>query len=385
MRNWKRRLLAMLLAMLMILPLLVACDEGEDPTPEGGPDDGKTESTEKEIDIYFIAGQSNAAGSTVIKNADEIYADYPELKTGTNPYILYAGNSAGNSPNNTVTYDWGSVKLGLGASSTKMGPEVGMAKELSKYYNAETGKVAGIIKYAHGGTGLANTEANGNRDGNWSPPSYSEHDPDDPDLAYKGFLYRGFVEEAEKRLYELKEMGYTKINIKGLYWMQGCNDTWRYTTGESTSSKSSRWYPAAFACLVTDWRNDLKEIMRDLQGNYGGAQDMPFFIGTISPTYSLKNVSVGTVWTDDGTDLATAEARNLPFIAMQKKLAEDNANCYIINNDAYVTVRCERIDDTTMQYTMVGTDQSHWNQADCYQIGKNVGAKLLDICTDYQA
>ena len=188
MRNWKRRLLAMLLAMLMILPLLVACDEGEDPTPEGGPDDGKTESTEKEIDIYFIAGQSNAAGSTVIKNADEIYADYPELKTGTNPYILYAGNSAGNSPNNTVTYDWGSVKLGLGASSTKMGPEVGMAKELSKYYNAETGKVAGIIKYAHGGTGLANTEANGNRDGNWSPPSYSEHDPDDPDLAYNASL-----------------------------------------------------------------------------------------------------------------------------------------------------------------------------------------------------
>jgi len=372
MRNWKRRLLAMLLAMLMILPLLVACDEGEDPPPEGGPDDGKTESTEKEIDIYFIAGQSNAAGSTVIKNADEIYADYPELKTGTNPYILYAGNSAGNSPNNTVTYDWGSVKLGLGASSTKMGPEVGMAKELSKYYNAETGKVAGIIKYAHGGTGLANTEANGNRDGNWSPPSYSEHDPDDPDLAYKGFLYRGFVEEAEKRLYELKEMGYTKINIKGLYWMQGCNDTWRYTTGESTSSKSSRWYPAAFACLVTDWRNDLKEIMRDLQGNYGGAQDMPFFIGTISRTYRLD------------TGVAATEARNLPFIAMQKKLAEDNANCYIIDNSVYDVMVW---DEAKNEAVVVpgGTDSAHWGQADCYQIGKNVGAKLLDVCTDYQA
>ena len=379
MKKWNVRLLALLLAMLMVIPMLAACDNGNtEPPAEENPDENEGGAVvEKEIDIYFIAGQSNAAGSTVIRNADEIYADYPELKTGTNPYILYAGNSAGNSPNNTVTYDWDSVKLGLGASGSKMGPEVGMAKALSKYYNAETGKVAGIIKYAHGGTGLCNTEANtaaddnGNRPGNWSPPSYAKPDPNDPTTNYKGFLYRGFLEEAELRLYQLKEMGYTKINIKGLYWMQGCNDTWRYTTGESTSTKSSRWYPAAFKCLVTDWRNDLKEIMRDLQGNYGGAQNMPFFIGTISRTYRLD------------TGVAATEARNLPFIEMQKKLAEDNENCYIVDNSVYDVMTW---DEATNQAVVVpgGTDSAHWGQADCYTIGQNVGNKMLDVCTDYQ-
>ena len=370
MKNWKIRVLALVLAMLMVIPMLAACDNGDE-TPEQPEQPEQQKTPEKEIDVYFIAGQSNAAGSTVIRNGEEIYEDYPELKTGTNPYILYAGNSAGNSPNNNVTYDWGSVKLGLGASSSKMGPEVGMAKALSAYYNAETGKVAGIIKFAHGGTGLANTEANGNRDGNWEPPSYREHDPENEDEAYRGFLYRGFVEEAYKRLNELKEMGYTKINIKGLYWMQGCNDTWRYTAGEATTSKSSRWYPAAFKCLVSDWRSELCDIMRSIQGNYGGAQDMPFFIGTISRSYRLD------------TGVAATEARNLPFIAMQKKLAEDNANCYIVDNSIYDVMVWDEVKNEAV-VVPGGTDSAHWGQADCYQIGQNVGNMMLDICTDYQ-
>ena len=93
MKKWNVRLLALLLAMLMVIPMLAACDNGNtEPPAEENPDENEGGAVvEKEIDIYFIAGQSNAAGSTVIRNADEIYADYPELKTGTNPYILYAG------------------------------------------------------------------------------------------------------------------------------------------------------------------------------------------------------------------------------------------------------------------------------------------------------
>ncbi|MBE6702912.1 MAG: hypothetical protein E7585_05835, partial [Ruminococcaceae bacterium] len=175
MKKFTWRLLALLLAMLFVMPMLAACNDPDDQPPDDG--GGGEPTVEKEIDIYFIAGQSNAAGTTKIENADTIYADYPELKNGTDPYILYAGNSAGNSPNNTVTYNWGGVKMGLGSNANNFGPEVGMAKELSKYYNAETGKVAGIIKYTHGGTGLCNTEVNTEPDektgllpGNWSPP-----------------------------------------------------------------------------------------------------------------------------------------------------------------------------------------------------------------------
>ena len=381
MKSWNIRLLALLLAFLMIVPMLVACNDAVDPPEneeEEPEDDGGETKVEKEIDVYIIAGQSNAAGSTNILDANEIYADFPELKSGTIPYIWYAGNSAGNSPNNSVTYGWGRVSLGLGASSSKMGPEVGMAKALSQYYNEETGKVAGIIKYAHGGTGLVRTEVNteakddGTRDGNWEPPSYREHNPDDPTQAYRGYLYRGFVEEVGMYLYKLTKMGYTKINIKGLYWMQGCNDTWRYTTGAETDKKSPDWYRDAFACLVKDWRKDLSDIMTELQGTNGGADKMPFFIGTISRSYRLD------------TGVAATEARNLPFIEMQKQLAEENEYCYIIDNSVYDVM----VWDETQNKAVVvpgGTDSAHWGQADCYQIGQNVGNKMLEVCTDYQA
>ena len=347
----------------------------------------------KEIDIYFISGQSNASGSTKIVDADALIADYPALEGGTAPYILYAGNPSGNTPNNSATFDWCGVRPGLGTAVSKMGPEVGMAYSLSKYYNEKTGKVAGLIKYAHGGTGFCHTEVNTPREaatgrypGNWTPASYETHHPEDPDLAYKGFLYRGFVQEAKKRLGELKEMGYTKINIKGLYWMQGCNDTWRYTTGEETEKRSPRWYPEAFACLVSDWRREVSQIMCELQGNHSGAADMPFLIGTISPSYRLGSASAkfGDVYTDNGEYLTATRNRNDPFIAMQRKLAEDNPNCHIIDNSAYLTARYTENGDGTVTYEVVGTDIAHWGQADCYQIGKNVGDKLLSLCTDYQ-
>ena len=136
MKNWKIRVLALVLAMLMVIPMLAACDNGDE-TPEQPEQPGPVEeqTAEKEIDIYLIAGQSNAAGTTKIEDAAALRADYPALVNGTGPYILYAGNSAGNSPDNNVTHAWGNVKLGLGSSSSNIGPEVGMAKALSEYYS----------------------------------------------------------------------------------------------------------------------------------------------------------------------------------------------------------------------------------------------------------
>ena len=109
-------------------------------------------------------------------------------------------------------------------------------------------------------------------------------------------------------------------------------------------------------------------------------------IGTISPSYRLgaSNAKFGDVYTDNGEYLTATRNRNDPFIAMQKKLAEDNENCYIIDNGAYQVARYTENGDGTVTYEVVGTDIAHWSQADCYQIGKNVGNKMLEICTDYQ-
>ena len=339
----------------------------------------------REIDIYFVTGQSNASGSTKITDAAALEADHPALVSGTKPYILYAGNSAGNNPNNAATFDWCDVRLGLGSSPANMGPEVGMSKAFSSYYNKESGRVAGIIKFAHGATGLCNTEANTKPDaegryaGNWSPPSYVAHAPSDPVLAYKGFLYREFIKEARTRLNGLRAMGFDRICIKGLYWMQGCNDTWRYAIDRT-------WYPTAFACLVNDMRADIAKVVCEVQGNDGGAAEMPVFIGTVSPAYRMGAITAknGDVYTDNGEYLSATRKRNDPFIAMQKQLAVDNANCYVIDNGAYPNAVYTENADGTVTYTVIGTDIAHPSQAQCYAIGQNVGSKMLAVCTDYQ-
>ncbi len=348
-----KRSLTLLLALVMIGTAFVACSKEE-----------------KEIDIYFIAGQSNANGTTKITNGEEIYNDFPELLEGV-PNVHYAGNARSDKDGKVVDrkFDWQGVKLGMGYQSTRMGPEVGMAKVFSTYYNGESGKECGIIKMAHGGVGLVNTNGNGsNAYGDWSPPSFSKWPDENLALGnkYIGGCYRAFMAEAEQRLKELQEYGgYTKINIKGLYWMQGCNDTWRYKTDKVS-------YPKAFACLVSDMRRDIGKIVEEIQGDDGGAAEMPFFIGTISRTYRMRN--------DDpnGTPEATA-ARNLPFIEMQKQLAVDNENCYIVDNSVYDVMRWDYEQNKAV---VVGTDEAHWGQADCYQIGQNVGKLMLGKCVE---
>ena len=386
MKVWKR-MLALVLALLMITAALVACKDDTEGEPNEGekPDAQTPKAEEKEIDVYFIAGQSNASGFSKITDAEKLKADYPALQSGTAPYIIYAGNPNGNSGDNPQNKDWGDVKLGFGGNSSNMGPEVGMAKALSAYYNAESGKHAAIIKYANGGTGLCNTGGAGsNAQGDWTPPSYGKPTEGEDSTNYIGALYRGLVAEAYNRISQLKKQGYTKINVKGLYWMQGCNDSWRYCE-TPTDTRSPLWYPNAFKCLVNDFRKDLTDIMQEVQGSAGGAMNLPFFIGTISPTYSLDISSLGENAEDNGALLKVAQDRNNPFIAMQKRLVENNTNCYIVDNGAYQTIdyviENEGTPQQKVKYTVAGTDHSHWSQDDCYEIGQNVGKLMLEKCT----
>lgn len=121
------------------------------------------------IDLYLIAGQSNASGTSKIEDANAAYAVAPELKNGFS-HVLYAGKGT-YSASGSLNYDWGPTKLGMGKDTNHIGPEAGMAAALSEYYNAETGKIAGILKYAHGGSKLSGNDTDSN---NWVSPSYAE-------------------------------------------------------------------------------------------------------------------------------------------------------------------------------------------------------------------
>ena len=367
-----KKLLAFLLAVMMLLSFAACSGDTTDDTNDESTQDqtGDTEEKldpSKIIDIYIIAGQSNAVGHT--KLIGSIYESYverfaPELADGGEGFshIHYAGNSRKdqtvNGVRSLVNQDkpWQKVTLGLGSNANNIGPEVGMAKALSKWYNGESGRNAGIIKFAHGGTSIRDLNSGSNQFGNWVSPSYAK----ELNLSYKdtdvtGALYRGLLEQVKRNVSELKEYGgYEKINIRGLYWMQGEADR-----------HQPEVYKTAFTYFVEDLRKDLSEIMLEFTNGETdcGASEMGIFVGALSKGYNITQPA----------DMMT----NTNFINMQKQLAEDIEKCYFVDNSGYAITKW---DSSTSDVTVLGSDQHHWNAKDMLAIGNLVGKTMFDKC-----
>lgn len=297
-----------------------------------------------QIDIYVIAGQSNASGYTIYDN-DTMLALNETLIYGNNN-VLYAGRAQFTNGSNVGSneYGWGLARVGQGASNDKMSAEAAMSTVLSSYYNKESSKVAGIIKFAHGGTALLNNLGGENAvGGNWVPPSYAkakgynyENNP------LTGRLYRNLLTQVTKRVDELKADGYTEINIKGVWWMQGESDK-----GNPTE------YKVALEYLISDMRKDLGTITNEDLSN------LPFIIGEISRTSG--DASTGTVNTNNA------------FIAMQDEYANTHENVYI-NKIGHLDIN-KWVNGNNVA---VGTDSWHWNQNDMVTIGQDVGRIILE-------
>ena len=294
------------------------------------------ETTDKSIDLYFIAGQSNASGYSnwnynEAKDADE------NLVNGFSN-VLYAGD--GDSvldPDKTKTNGWQYTRIGLGGNGQRFGAEAGMAQVLSSYYNKESGNVAGIIKSAHGGTSLLDAIGGQNEPGgNWVSPSYEaalgtvqEKD------GRTGGCYRSFIAQVRLNISQLQKMGYTKFNFKGLFWMQGESDR-----GNPTE------YVRAFKFLVQDFRNDLGEIATEVAGTEVDLSNMPVIVGEIS-----KYTSGGE------------SGMNETFIATQRTFPDIINDCYVVNSSQF---------DVRLQ------DNWHWIQPDMLKIGNMVGNCILE-------
>lgn len=306
----------------------------------------KSQATEQsgQIDLYVIAGQSNASGYTVYDN-DTMLARNESLVYGNNN-VLYAGRAQFTNGNSVGSneYGWGLARVGQGAGNDKMSAEAAMSTVLSSYYNKESGKVAGIIKFAHGGTALLNNLGGENAvGGNWVPPSYAKakgYNYENNSLT--GRLYRDLLTQVTKRVNELKADGYTEINIKGVWWMQGEADK-----GNPTE------YKVALEYLISDMRKDLGTITNEDLSN------LPFIIGEISRTSG--DASTGTVNTNNA------------FIAMQDEYANTHENVYI-NKIGHLDIN-KWVNGNNVA---VGTDSWHWNQNDMVTIGQDVGRIILE-------
>ncbi len=378
-----RRILPLLLILALLLPAAVACGGAKDPAngktePPVVTTEAPTEPTSEEdttgggtpggsdpnqpifsgegkvIDIYLIAGQSNAVGYTKVTDRQAAYDFAPGLQTGYDHVLISGVCRSEGSTSATFTkrvLGLQATTLGLGRiNADYFGPEAGMAKAFASHYNAESGRTAVIIKFGHGGTSLLNDTAGNNAFGNWVSPSYAEV-LGVPYSGATGGLYREYLNVIRENLTALAERGYTNVNIKGLYWMQGEHDR----------DRPAQW-EAAFQCFLSDLRSDLSRLIKEftLTADDRGASEMPVFLGTISRSF--------------GSSTASSLNMNASFIATQRSMPTKVEHCYVVDNSTYDITRWN---SETNKDIVVGSDSWHWNQADHLRIGENVGNAIL--------
>ena len=307
----------------------------------------------KSIDVYIIAGQSNGAGYTKV-NASVLKTLWNDYRKG-NGHVLYTGRAEFtnnvNTPNVSTGANefkkWVNARSGQGMSSDRMGAEVGMAKTfLDKYYNETTGKTAGIIKFAHGGTSLLGQTGGENAaNGNWVSPSYAAlKGYDYSDESLHGGLYRDLLVQVQKSVDDLKALEYDDINLKGVFWMQGESDSW-----------DPAEYKKSFELFASDLRRDLSEIMGE------DMSELAIIVGEISRT--------------SGAADASTVAKNETFIAMQRKLAEEISDVYTIASGQYEITTL--VNGSSVNDTFQG-DAWHWNTEAMFNIGVLVAECIIE-------
>lgn len=337
----KWRLGMVLLVSLMIASVLCGCNridvDNTQPSASGGPTGNSTESVQPTIDdepkgklieLYLIGGQSNAVGSSEHKG--QLPGVYKNVGYAGCCEMMRTGVPSGQY--NLQKFYW-EVKAGYGGTTTRVGPEYGMAQVLDPYYTGET--KAFIFKSAAGATNLLNVEFGA---GNWYPRSLWDegYDPGKTSESM-GFQYYWFVENFRLVYNKLVEDGFHPV-VKGMAWMQGESDLPYY-----------RAYEKLIKTFITDLRNDLVQITGD-----ESLYQMPFVMGEICTSF-------------DGYNNPHAPK----FNAMLADVAAEMENVYVIDTSDFACVD---------QYgNVVGTDRYHFNWADMEQLGARFANKLVEV------
>ena len=154
----------------------------------------------KKIDVYLIAGQSNAVGLTKIETLPKDF----EGEVFDRVLLYQEGNFC-------LTY-YGQlvrgVRLGMGCDTENMGIEYNIAK----YLQENTTEEVAIIRYAFGGSNLFY---------DWKPRIFWDGEPQI--MGHRGYSYKIWAQTVANGLNKLLEAGYLP-QIKALAWMQGESD-----------------------------------------------------------------------------------------------------------------------------------------------------------------
>lgn len=216
------------------------------------------------IDVYLLAGQSNAAGQTPINGLFKEYTGLTqdkidEYKDGYDN-VFYYGTTGTNDPTKG-NMGMSIVRAGEGNDSSSMGPELGFGEYVSPLL-ASANKQAAVIKYAVGATGFANSDsATAQKFGNWLSPT-SRTEEGDACIDNAGLLYDNLLKTTKSGLQDLIDRGYRPV-IKGIMWMQGCADAGSLTLANK--------YAHHLTNLINDLRSDLTSLETELtldKGNH---------------------------------------------------------------------------------------------------------------------
>ena len=258
-------ILLLLLVFSLVLPL-ASCKliDGDDPKPN---EEKQMSGNEKIINVYLIAGQSNAVGygmdtGNKIAKSDERFTEGFENVLYYGSFERWSGKS----------FDGGfePVKLGMGVEPTRSGAEIGIANAVADY-----GEMSAIIKCAQGATHLYpdTTYEVSLKYGTWTSPTYIKNN--NVDMSKNpliGNMFRRFEQTVIDAIQLLVEDGYTPV-IKGVWWMQG--------EAEMFTLEMASAYRELFETLIYDTRNMLSEVTGYDCGN------VPFICGL--PKWNSKN------------------------------------------------------------------------------------------------
>ena len=312
--------------------------------------------TGKSIDVYFISGQSNAAGETYYDTVTNKKAVYD---TGFENIYMHGWAMNGGSTKKGIQYSYPTlVKGGQGNNTGRMGPELGIADYLSTYYNKFTGKEAIIIKYACGAASLDGQP--GTAWGNFCPPSKLS-----VSTVSGENLYYNMTNTVKEALKTLKNNGYTEVNYKGFFWSQGEAEIY------STSRASN--YGSYLEALINDFRSDLYDLTLVDFGVNLGATNLPFVISEISPYFNKSTVYTG----QDNLVYSYTGGINT-IVAGQRAVAKKMTNVYTLYTGDYVL---------NQDQNPGCRDPYHYSGDDCLDIGQRAGKMMYEatatglICT----
>lgn len=250
-------------------------------------DETNSPGSKGEIDVYLIAGQSNAVGYGGYLGGETLSASIMNDPRYTEGFknVLYYGTAEENVKNEFVP-----VTVGLGRPDKDnigvacVGAEVGIAAAVG-----DSNRMSAVIKHAIGGSYLYPTTDGtpAATYGTWTPPSYIEKYGVDTSNNKIGDIYEAFKSTVTAGIGKLVEEGYTPV-IKGIWWMQGEAETPDGFTARAEA------YEELLTALIAEMRSDLQDIMRNaLSDNAIDLSALPFVMGEITRNNKEKPYTEG--------------------------------------------------------------------------------------------